>query len=118
GDRVEWEGRRAVRAGARRADLVQQDRGLRHAEPGAAVFLWNDRAEPPGPRKGLDEVPGVFVLAVPLEPVVERERAREGGDFLADHLLLLGEGEVHDPDSNVVSQGTQGGDVWALVALV
>jgi len=34
--------------------------------------LGNDRAQPAGAREGLDEVPRVLVLAVLLEPVVER----------------------------------------------
>src|SRR2546430_2208721 len=65
------------------------------ASPGRAVPRGPDRAQPAGARERLDEVPGVFVLPILLEPVVERERPRERGDLFADHLLLLGEREVH-----------------------
>src|SRR5215831_5944262 len=65
------------------------------AEAGAAVRLGNHQADPAVLGEGLDELVGILVLAVFLQPVVEREAPREGGHFLANQLLLLGEREVH-----------------------
>src|SRR5581483_6602599 len=111
-EHVEVDRRGAAGAGAGRADLVQQDGRLRHAEPRAAVLLRDDRAEPAGLGERADEVPRVLVLAIALEPVVERERARERAHFLADHLLLLGEREVHARDSIVGYRPAQEARPW------
>src|SRR3989338_7438550 len=50
---------------------------------------------PAGVGELLHPVERILGLPVLLEPVVEREGARERGDFLADQLLLLGQREVH-----------------------
>ena len=68
---------------------------LGDAESGAAVRLGDHETDPAAFREGLHELVGILVLAVLLQPVVEGEAPREGGHFLADQLLLLGEGEVH-----------------------
>jgi len=74
---------------------VEHDGGFGDTESGTAVGFGNHQADPAAFRERLHELVGILVLAVLLEPVVEGEAPREGGHFLADQLLLLGEGEVH-----------------------
>src|SRR4029453_12182300 len=89
----------ARRAGARGADLVEHQRGLGDAEPGAAVFLRDRDAEPAIAREGLHEVARVLGAVVLVEPVVEGEGAGERPRLLPDQLLRFREREVHWPAS-------------------
>src|SRR4030065_502407 len=56
-------------------------------------------AAPAGVGEPLHPVQRVLGLPVLLQPVVERERARERRDLLPDQLLLLCEREVHPTSS-------------------
>ena len=91
----EVDGGGAGQPGPRRADRLQHQAGLGHAEPGAAVGLRDGEPEPAGPGEGGDELRRVLALRVLLPPVLPAERPRQRPHLLADSLLGLGEREVH-----------------------
>ena len=63
--------RAGVGAGA--VDLLEDDRGLGDAQPGAAVLLRDQRRQPAGLGQRLDELLRVGALLVQLAPILGRE---------------------------------------------
>src|SRR5262245_45644044 len=62
GNMKKWTGE-APLVGARKADRVHDDRRFGDSEPGAAVLLGDDRAQPAPPGQGAHELPGIFFCA-------------------------------------------------------
>src|SRR6266511_3959532 len=78
-----------------RVDLLDDESGLRDAEPSTAVFGRDERPEPAGVGERAYEPLGVFARAVQLAPVVAGELRAERTHRRADRLLLVGPSEVH-----------------------
>jgi hypothetical protein len=64
-------------------------------EPGAAVRLRNQDADPALLGEGVVEVPGKLVALVPGAPVLVVESPAEPAGFLADRLELASPCEIH-----------------------
>ena len=78
-----------ARVAALMVDLLEDDRRVRLAESAAAVFLWDQRAEPAVLGEALDEFGRVRLLAVEFSPVFAGELFAKFGDALTDHRLTF-----------------------------
>ena len=79
-------------------DLLDADRVARHVHAGAAVLLGDADPEETELRELRHDLLREALFLVPLLGVREDLRAREIADGLAEELVVLGQGEVHDHD--------------------
>ena len=106
-----------IAAGA--VDLLEDRRGRRQRQAGAAEFLGDQRAEVAGLGQGGDEGGRVGAVTVHLAPVLAGEAGAELADFLADLGMRIGGDDllVHGVSSGFgIRAGPpwwQGGAPWA-----
>ena len=98
---VHRRGRRHAAAVA--GDLVHHDRGLGHAEAGAAIFLRHGDAEPAGVGHRAMELERELAVVVARQPVIVAEARDDGAHAFANGRLIVSRLELVGQCTHVTS---------------